>query len=112
MWSNYILSQKRPLITEGVVKRLLFDSPGFAFFFRLYGGLDAGRGNGALFELVNASGRVQKLLLAGVKGMALAADFGMQSGCRGAGGKTGAAGATDNNGGIKLGVDGGFHGII
>lgn len=108
---SLILTQKDPLVIEGLFKRLLFGCPGLALFLGFNRGLyGAGHGR-ALFKLVHVAGRVQQLLLAGIKRVAVAANFRVEFFHGGAGGKLIAAGAGDNRCGIKLGMDGGFHKI-
>lgn len=92
-----------------MILSLLFLGSNFARFLNLRRSLNGNRGLLALFKLIDAPSCIQKLLLAGVKRVALAADFRMQRrGCR-AGGKFVAAGAGNHNGGIELRMDGGFH---
>lgn len=88
---------------------LLLLGSGFAFFFGFDGCFDAGCGGNAALELVYAAHGVEQFLLAGIKRVALAANFGMQFFNRRSGCKTIAASTGHNGAGVKLGVNVGFH---
>jgi len=90
----------------------LFTCFAFSCFSRLFNlcrGLNCNGSGRALFEFVDGAGGVQKLLFAGVKRVALAADFRVQRLRGGTGFKSIAAGAGDDNGGIELGMNRGLH---
>lgn len=87
----------------------------FLFRTRLAGffGLNLGLGQSgflnALLETLHSTGGVHQFLLAGIKRMALAADFSVDFLNGRAGGKSIAASAFNYGVGIKLWVDGSFH---